>query len=98
MRELTGGEVEERNYAKVPLTEAEIGELVDLAGGVGAVLSTRTAGAKERGWTAATAPDRETFVRAAAADNNLVKRPILIANGRVVVGNDAVAIRAALGG
>jgi arsenate reductase-like glutaredoxin family protein len=98
VRELTGGEVEERNYAKVPLTEAEVAELVDAAGGVAAVLSTRTAEAKERGWTATSPPDRAAFVAAAAVNNNLVRRPILIAGERVVVGNDAPAIRAALGG
>ncbi|MEZ4240574.1 MAG: ArsC/Spx/MgsR family protein [Myxococcota bacterium] len=96
-REAAGASLEERNYAKEPLTEAEVAELVDLAGGVAAVLSTRTAEAKERGWTAASPPARDVYVRAAAANNNLVRRPIVVAGDRVVVGNDAAAIRAALG-
>jgi arsenate reductase-like glutaredoxin family protein len=87
--------VDERNYAKKPLTAEEIGELVDLAGGVAAVLSTRNAAVKERGW-AASPPDKATFVAAAAADNNLLRRPILVVGDRVVVGKDAAAIREAL--
>lgn len=98
MRELVGDGVEERNFAKVPLTVEEISELVDAAGGVAAVLSPRNAEAKERGWTLEAPPDRETFIEAAAANNKLIRRPILIAGDRVVVGNDAEGIRAALRG
>lgn len=87
--------VEERNYAKKPLTAAEIEELVDLAGGVAAVLSARNALAKDRGWDKSP-PDRATFVAAAAADNNLVRRPILVSGSEVVVGKDLPAIRALL--
>lgn len=87
--------VEERNYAKQPLVADEIEALIDRAGGVPAVLSTRNATAKERGWDR-TPPDRATFVAAAAADNNLVRRPILVVGDRVVVGRDLPAIRALL--
>lgn len=81
-------EIEERNYAKVPLTREEIAELVDRAGSVAAVLSTRNANAKARGWTAENAPDRETFIAAAADDNNLLRRPILIHPDGIVIGKD----------
>lgn len=96
MRELLPS-VEERNFAKQPLTKAEIEALVDLAGSVAAVLSTRNASAKERGWTAESPPDRATFVAAAAADNNLLRRPILVHGDKVVVGKDDKAYRALLG-
>jgi arsenate reductase-like glutaredoxin family protein len=86
-------DTEEHNFGKEPLTAAEIGELVDLAGGVAKILSTRNANAKERGWTADNAPDKATFVRAAAEDNNLLKRPILVRGERVVIGKDVKAIR-----
>ena len=89
-------EVEERNYAKKPLAADEIEALIDAAGGVPAVLSTRNATAKAHGWDR-TPPDRATFVAAAAADNNLVRRPILIAGDQVVVGKDLPAIRKLLG-
>jgi arsenate reductase-like glutaredoxin family protein len=97
VRELTE-ELDERNYAKEALTAAEVEELIALAGGVGQVLSTRNAIAKERGWTAEAPPTREVFVAAAAADNNLLRRPILVRGGRVVIGKDPAAIRALLAG
>jgi arsenate reductase-like glutaredoxin family protein len=90
-------EVTERDYQKVALTPEEIDALVTLAGGVAAILSTRTAEARDRGWTAAAAPDRATFVAAAAANNNLVRRPVVAVGDRVVIGHDAPAIRALLG-
>lgn len=88
--------MEERNYAKQPLTEDEIAEIVRVAGSVAAVLSTRSAAAKDRGWTTSP-PDAATFAREAAADNNLIRRPILVVGDRVVVGKDEAALREALG-
>lgn len=100
MREAGTGIVE-RDFARKGLTAAEIGELVDAAGGVAKILSTRTAGAKARGWTAEAPPDRATYVAAAAEDNNLVRRPALLVrrDGRtvVIVGGDLEAMRSALG-
>ena len=72
-------------------------ELIDLAGGVEKILSTRNAAAKEKGWTAESPPDRTTFVAAAAKDNNLLKRPILVKGEAVVIGKDTKAIRELLG-
>lgn len=97
VRELAG-DVEERNYAKDPLSADEIGALIDIAGGVAAVLSTRNATAKDRGWTADAPPTRAAFIEAAAADNNLIRRPILVRDGRVVIGKDLPAIRSLLAG
>jgi arsenate reductase-like glutaredoxin family protein len=90
-------EITERNYAKQPLTATEIEELIRVAGGVGPILSTRNATAKERGWSAATPPARAEFVAAAVADNNLIRRPILVRDGQVVIGKDVPAIRRLLG-
>lgn len=87
-------EVDERNYAKEPLTEAEILELVRICGGVGEVLATRSPAAKALGWTEA--PDEATFAAAAARDNNLVRRPILVAGDAVVIGRRLADVRAAL--
>jgi len=89
--------LEERNFAKSSLTAAEIEELVRLAGGVAPLLSTRNAVVKEKGWTAESPPDTATFVAAAAVDNNLIRRPILVVGEKVVVGKDPVAIRELLG-
>lgn len=88
-------QVEERNFNKDALSTAELSEIVDLAGGVAAIISTRNATVKANGW-AADPPDQVTFVAAAAEDNKMIKRPILIAGDRVVVGNDAAGIREAL--
>lgn len=88
-------EVEERNFNKDALTEAELNELIGLAGGVEAVISPRNATVKANGW-ATDPPDQATFVAAAAADNKLIKRPILVAGDVVVVGNDADGFREAL--
>lgn len=92
VRELAPG-IEERNFAKEHLTRAEIEALVDRAGGVAAVLSTRNANAKERGWTLESPPDRASFIEAASADNNLLRRPILVHEDGVVIGKDDKAYR-----
>lgn len=88
-------EVEERNFNKDALTEAELTELIGIAGGVEAVISPRNASVKEKGW-ATDPPDVPTFVAAAAADNKMIRRPILVAGGQAVVGNDADGFRRAL--
>lgn len=100
MRELaasSGVEVEQRNFQKDALTEAELRELIGLAGGVGAVISRRNRAVKEAGWSDVT-PELDEFVAAAAADNKMIRRPILVFEEHVVVGNDAAGIRAALQG
>jgi len=87
--------VEERNYAKKPLTADEVRELVRLAGGVAPLVATRGAAAKERGWDRSP-PDAETFAAAVAKDNNLIRRPILVVGDRIVVGKDEKRFREVL--
>ena len=91
----SGLEVEERNFNKQALTEDELRELITVAGGVAAVISPRNKAVKEAGWADAP-PDLDAFVTAAAKDNKMIRRPILVVNDVVVVGNDAAGIRAAL--
>lgn len=86
----------DRNYAKDPLTLAEVRTLVVAAGGVATVLNTTHALAKERGWKA-NPPDVDTFAAAAAAECNLLRRPILLVGERALVGNQVSAMLAALG-
>lgn len=83
-------EVEEINYAKTGLTEATVKHIVAKAGSVAAVLNTRHATAKENGWVASP-PSVAVFVKAVAADVNLLRRPILILGDRVIVGFDKPA-------
>lgn len=89
-------EIEERNFQKEALTEAELRELIAVAGDVAAVISPRNKAVKEAGWSDAP-PDLDTFVAAAAADNKMIRRPVLVLDDKVVVGNKADAIRQAFG-
>lgn len=94
VRELDPG-VTERNYAKEPLTEAELKGILQAAGGVAAVLNTRHATAKANGWTDAP-PSPSEFIAAVREEPNLIRRPILVHGGRAVVGRDEMSLRSLL--
>jgi arsenate reductase-like glutaredoxin family protein len=83
-------ELQEINYAKTGLDEATIKAIVAKAGSVAAVLNVRHATAKAKGW-AARPPSAAELARAAAADPNLLRRPIVIAGDRAIVGFDPKA-------
>jgi arsenate reductase-like glutaredoxin family protein len=80
------------DYAKSGLDEATVRSLVAKAGGVPAVLNTRHETAKAKGW-AAKPPDVATFAKAVVKEVNLLKRPILLVGGKVIVGFDEPAYR-----
>jgi arsenate reductase-like glutaredoxin family protein len=84
-----GHELDEVN-TKAGLDESVVKELVAKAGSVAAVLNTRHAIAKEKGWVA-NPPDAATFAKAVAKDVNLLRRPILIAGKKFIVGFDKTA-------
>jgi arsenate reductase-like glutaredoxin family protein len=90
LRKVAGLEIEEVNYAKTALDAATVETLVAKAGGVLAVLNTRHAIAKENGWAAAP-PDPATFAKAVANEPNLLRRPIVVAGKRLIVGFDQAA-------
>ena len=83
-------ELQEINYARTGLDEVTVRAIVAKAGSVAAVLNTRHATAKEKGW-AATPPGAAEFARAVAADANLLRRPIVLEGDRAIVGFDAKA-------
>jgi arsenate reductase-like glutaredoxin family protein len=83
-------ELDEINYAKTGLDEATIKMIVAKAGGVAAVLNARHATAKANDWVNKP-PSASAFAKAAAEDPNLMKRPILIAGDRVIIGFDPKA-------
>jgi arsenate reductase-like glutaredoxin family protein len=85
-----GHELTEINYAKEALDEATVKDLVARAGSVAAVLNTRHAIAKEKGWVQ-TPPDAATFAKAVVKDVNLLRRPILVAGKKLIVGFDKAA-------
>lgn len=82
-----GIEVEDTNYAKAPLDAATLAAIVKAAGGVAPVLNKRHEIAKAKGWGEAP-PSAAEFLAAAAAEPNLLRRPILIRGTSVLVGYD----------
>jgi arsenate reductase-like glutaredoxin family protein len=86
----SGLEIEEIDYAKTKLTAATVEDIVSKAGSVAAVLNTRHATAKEKGWVERP-PSASVFAKAVAADVNLLRRPILIDGAKVIIGFDKPA-------
>lgn len=89
MRE-SGVEMEAIDTAKAPPTPAQIKAIVTAAGGVGAVLNTRHKLVKERGWVAKP-PSLAAFTEAVIADVNVLRRPIILDGGKVIIGFDKAA-------
>jgi len=87
--------LEEIDYAKTGLTEATVKSIVAKAGSVAAVLNTRHATAKAKGWVDKP-PSVDAFAKAVVAEVNLLRRPILIDGDKVIIGFDKPAY-AALG-
>ena len=85
-----GVEFDDVNYAKAPLDEETVKSIVAAAGSVAAVLNTRHAIAKEKGWPDKP-PDAATFAKAVVKDVNLLKRPIYLAGKKIIVGFDKAA-------
>jgi arsenate reductase-like glutaredoxin family protein len=87
-----GAQVIERDYAKEPLTRVEVERIVDTAGSVAAVLNTRHAITKANGWRDKP-PSKATFVTATLSEPNLLRRPILVAGRKIVIGKDEAGVR-----
>jgi arsenate reductase-like glutaredoxin family protein len=89
-------EIDEINYAKTGLTEDVVSDIIAKAGSVAAVMNTRHATVKEKGWVDKP-PLAKEFAKAVVGDVNLLRRPIIIDGDRVIVGFDRDAY-AKLGG
>jgi arsenate reductase-like glutaredoxin family protein len=85
-----GHELTEVNYAKTALDEATVKALVKKAGSVAAVLNTRHAVTKEKGW-ADKPPDADTFAKAVVKEPNLLRRPIFDTGKKLIIGFDKAA-------
>ena len=86
----SGLEIEEVDYAKQGLSAATVEAIVAKAGSVAAVLNTRHATAKEKGWIEKP-PSPSVFAKAVEKEVNLLRRPILIDGSKVIVGFDKPA-------
>jgi arsenate reductase-like glutaredoxin family protein len=84
--------MDEIDYAKKGLDEATVRAIVAKAGGVAAVLNARHATVKAKGWVDKP-PDVATFAKAVVAEVNVLKRPIVIAGERAIVGFDEAAYK-----
>lgn len=85
-----GHEMTEIDYGKTGLDEATVKDIVARAGSVAAVLNTRHKIAKEKGWVTSP-PDAATFAKAVVKEVNLLRRPIVIAGKKLIVGFDKAA-------
>jgi arsenate reductase-like glutaredoxin family protein len=77
-------EIEERDFAKAPLTEAELDRLIGPRNHLD-FLSTRNALYKERRMDVKP-PSRKEALALMAKEPNLLKRPILVAGRKVLIG------------
>jgi arsenate reductase-like glutaredoxin family protein len=83
-------DIQEVDYAKTGLTAATVEDIIAKAGSVAAVLNTRHAIAKEKGWVA-NPPSAKELAKAVEKDVNLLRRPILIDGSNVIIGFDKPA-------
>ena len=88
-------DIEERDYAKQPLSAAELGELFKGRNPL-EFLNSRSPAFKKRGLDVAKiTPDRA--LRLMAEDPNLIKRPLVIAGNEYIAGFDRDRLKKALG-
>ena len=77
---------EERDLIKRPLSLEELRELAQRAGGVQAILATKSPAYRKRAGTVHT---DEEWLRAMAEEPRLIKRPILMTDDGVIPGFQA---------
>ena len=96
MRNELGVELDERDYAKNPLSEAELKALFGEAGlNPRDFLNPKSPAYKEMGLSDKQLTASET-IKLMARDLNLIRRPLVIAGKTVIVGFDRDRLRAVL--
>ena len=80
---------EARDYAKQPLTKAELEEIID-ADNVSAFLNSRHEVFKANNWKEKP-PTKAQSISAILQDSNVIRRPIIKAGNRYIVGFDQEA-------
>jgi arsenate reductase-like glutaredoxin family protein len=91
LREL-GGQLQERDLGKAPLSESEIEALIGSAD-VLEFLNTRSASYRQRGFKNQP-PTKTQAIALMAQDANLIKRPIAVKGRTTVLGFDQAKLRA----
>ena len=84
-------ELEEREYGKNPLTEAELNAIIG-DGPVTDFLNTRTPLYRERKMKD-NPPSKKEAVQLMLADQNLLRRPVVIKGSRKVAGYNEAALK-----
>ena len=87
----TNVKIIERDYAREPLTTAEI-TTIFAADDVAPFLNTRHATYKKHGW-ASQLPPLDELIKAIIAEPNLLRRPIIRRGQRVVIGFEPDQLR-----
>ena len=95
MRDELGVELEERDYAKHPLSEAELKDLFRSADPRD-FLNPKSPAYKEMGLRDKKLSSAEA-IKLMAKDPNLIKRPLVIAAGKLIAGFDRDRLRESLG-
>jgi len=86
--------LDEREYGKNPLTEAELGEIVaDLP--VAGFLNSRNSLYRERNMKEKP-PSKEEAIKLILKDQNLLKRPVVIKGRKKILGFDETELRGLL--
>ncbi len=83
---------EARDIFKAPLTEAELRDLARLAP-VEQLFSWKSPTARQRGLTPGAVSEAE-LIRLMATEPRLIRRPLVLAGDRLIVGADMEALRA----
>jgi arsenate reductase (glutaredoxin) len=91
-----GAALDERNYAKEPLTIAELNEIFKRAD-PRAYINPKSPAYKTMGLKGKVLT-REEAIDLMAKEPNLIKRPLTIAGRKIIAGFDRDALRDALGG
>jgi len=90
-----GGQLQERDLGKTPLSEAELEALIGSADVIG-FLNTRSASYRQQGFKQQP-PTKTQAIKLMARDPNLIKRPITVKGGTKVLGFDQAKLRTLVG-
>lgn len=90
-----GVELAERDIFKEPLTEAELGELTAMRP-IRDLFSFKSPSFRKLGLDPESLTDRQ-MMSLVMGDPRLIRRPLVVTGGRIIVGNDQAALMEAFG-